>query len=217
MLLFSLTFRQSAMLHAWIHSHKSVCEVDYTAAVFFNRFNSILDVFLSMWMHSGRCWQCLQIRTGANIRYTLPIPKKSNTELGQTAMPTSVRWGLGLKPHWLHTMERHCVQVLKLDLSSPLGIRSVVLQTGHSLLLGMGAIWGTEYGEVGTLPRSGDTEGDLPVLLLPTSTCRLFLATWPWPCSPWGAECWGVSWEASLSPVPWLLWTPVLGPRSDGL
>lgn len=134
----------------------------------------------------------------------------------RSSLPTSVRWGLGLNPHWLHTMERHCVQVLTFGLSSPLPIRSAVLQTGQSLLLGMGAIWGTEYGEVGTLPRSGDTEGDLPVLLLPTSTCRLFLETWPWLCSPWGAACWGVSWEANLSPVPWPLWTPALGPGSEG-
>ncbi|TNN84322.1 hypothetical protein EYF80_005315 [Liparis tanakae] len=48
------------------------------------------------------------------------------------------------RPHWVHTMERHCVQVLEFGLSSPLPIRSVVLQTGHSLLLGMGAICGTE-------------------------------------------------------------------------
>lgn len=130
------------------------------------------------------------------------------------AAPTSVRWGLGLKPHWLHTMERHCVQVLTLDLSSWMPVRSVVLQTGHSLLLGMGAIWGTEYGDVGTLPLSGETEGDLP-LLPPTSTWRFLLATWPWPASPCGAACWRVTWAANLSPVPWPLWTPVLGPGSS--
>lgn len=45
-----------------------------------------------------------------------------------------------MKPHWLHTRERHCVQVLAAGLLSPLPIRSVDLQTGHSLLLGMGAI-----------------------------------------------------------------------------
>lgn len=129
------------------------------------------------------------------------------------APPTSVRWGLGLKPHWLQALQRHCVQVLKLGLPSPVPIRSVVLQTAHSWLLGMGAICGTEYGDVGTL-RSGEAAGDLPVLLPPTSTCRFLRAAWP-PCSPWGAAGWWASWEASRSPVPGPLWTPVLGPASD--
>lgn len=47
-----------------------------------------------------------------------------------------------MNPHWLQALQRHCVQVLKLGLPSP--IRSVVLQTAHSWLLGMGAICGTE-------------------------------------------------------------------------
>lgn len=60
-------------------------------------------------------------------------------------------------------------------------VSSVVLQTGQSLLLGIGAIWGTEYGEVGALVLSGDADGERPVLLLLLkSTWRLRLeACWP--------------------------------------
>lgn len=64
--------------------------------------------------------------------------------VSESAPPTSVRCGLGLKPHWLHAVQPHCVHVSKFGLSSPLPVKSAVLQTGHSLLLGMGAIWGTE-------------------------------------------------------------------------
>lgn len=53
---------------------------------------------------------------------------------------------------------------------------SVVVQTGQSLLLGIGAICGNgAYGEVGVKPRSGDTEGDRPVLDPPPDPLK---STW---------------------------------------
>lgn len=48
-----------------------------------------------------------------------------------------------MKPHWLQTLLRHWVQVLAFGWLRA-DVRSEVLHMGHSVLLGRGAIWGTE-------------------------------------------------------------------------